>query len=70
MVLTTGPTLQEKIVLSVCRDFDHIGFLCRKGLIPADLIVETYNRNIVDMWERLERFITEWRKQRQDEDYF
>ena len=60
----------EKKALAVCRDFDHIGFLCRKGLIPVDLVVETYNRNIVDMWNRLERFVTQWRQQRSDEDYF
>jgi hypothetical protein len=60
----------EKKALAVCRDFDNIGFLCRKGLIPVDLVVETYNRNIVDMWNRLERFVTQWRQQRSDEDYF
>jgi hypothetical protein len=60
----------REIALAVCRDFDHIGYLCRKGLIPVDLIVETYNRNILDMWNRLERFIIQWRKQIKDEDYF
>jgi hypothetical protein len=31
---------------SICRDFDNIGFLCRKGLLPADIITETYRRNM------------------------
>lgn len=60
----------EKRALAICRDFDHIGFLCRKNLIPVDLVVETYNRNILDMWNRLERFIVQWREQRRDADYF
>ncbi len=64
------PPENKKKALAVCRDFDHIGFLCRKGLVPVDLVVETYNRNIVDMWNRLERFILQWRQQRNDEDYF
>lgn len=59
----------ESRVLGICRDFDHIGFLCRKELIPVDLVVETYNRNILDMWNRLEYFVTRWREQRDDEDY-
>jgi hypothetical protein len=60
----------EREALAICRDFDHIGFLCRHGLIPVDLVAETYNHNIVDMWNRLQRFVTEWRDQRGDEDYF
>ena len=59
-----------KKALAVCRDFDHIGYICRNGLVPVSLVVETYNRNIVDMWNRLERFVVQWRQQRQDEDYF
>ena len=60
----------EKRALAVCRDFDHIGYLCRKGMIPLDFVVETYNRNIVDMWSRLKRFIDQWRHHRKDKDYF
>jgi hypothetical protein len=60
----------ESRVLDICRDFDHIGYLCRKELIPVDLVVETYNRNILDMWNRLEEFINMWRQQRNDDDYF
>jgi hypothetical protein len=56
--------------LAICRDFDHIGFLCRRGLIPTSLVVETYNRNILEMWHRLERFVVQWRQERRDEDYF
>jgi hypothetical protein len=64
------PAEDQKKALAICRDFDHIGFLCRKGLVPVDLVVETYNRNIVDMWDRLERFIIQWRQETRDKDYF
>jgi hypothetical protein len=69
---TSWPLSPEDEVraLSVCRDVDHIGFLCRCGLIPTKLVVETYNRNIVEMWDRLERFVVQWRQARHDEDYF
>ncbi len=55
---------------SVCRDFDHIGLLCRKDLLPREIIAETYNRNILDMWKRLERFVKQWRVEKKDEDYY
>jgi hypothetical protein len=64
------PSEVDTRALAVCRDFDHIGFLCRRGLIPTSLVVETYNRNIVEMWDRLERFIGQWRQERRDDDYF
>jgi hypothetical protein len=56
--------------LRICRDFDHIGFLCRKGLIPTDLVTETYNRNIVEMWQKLESLINKRRTLQKDIDYF
>ena len=57
-------------VRAICRDFDSIGLLCRHGLLPVSIVAETYNRNILDMWNRLEPIITEWRQTLGDEDYY
>ena len=53
-------------VQAICRDFDGIGVLCRKGLLPAEIIVETYSRNILDMWERLKPSVEELRQAMND----
>lgn len=57
-------------VRNICRDFDNIGLLCRKGLLPTDIIVETYSRNILDMWERLKPSIDELRQRTNDPYYY
>lgn len=57
-------------VRAICRDFDTIGLLCRKGLLPTEIIIETYNRNITEMWTRLKPSIDELRKSANDDDYF
>jgi uncharacterized protein DUF4760 len=54
----------------ICRDFDHIGLLCRKGLLPKKVIIQTYSRNILEMWGQLKPVIDQFRKETQDEDYF
>ena len=53
-------------VQAICRDFDGIGLLCRKGLLPAEIVVETYSRNILDMWEHLKPYIDEIRQEKKD----
>lgn len=69
---TTGPLNEDddQKAREICRDFDHIGLLCRQGLLPMDVIAETYGRNIVDMWNRLGRFVANWRKESEDPVYF
>ena len=57
-------------VRSICRDFDHIGLLCRKGLLPKKIIIRTYNRNILEVWGQLKPIIDQFRKETQDKDYF
>src|SRR5882757_299642 len=57
-------------VRRIGRDFDHIGLLCRKGLLPADIIATTYNRNITSMWSGLNQTIMELRINEGDDDYF
>jgi hypothetical protein len=57
-------------VRAICRDFDNIGLLCRHGLLPVSIVAETYNRNILDMWNRLEPIIVEWRQTLGDADYY
>ena len=54
----------------ICRDFDHIGLLCRKGLLPTNIIIRTYNRNILEIWGQLKPVIDQFRKEAQDKDYF
>ena len=56
-------------VRAICRDFDSIGLLCRKGLLPTNIIAETYSRNILEMWQRLKPSIDELR-QANDPYYF
>ena len=56
-------------VRSICRDFEAIGLLCRKGLLPTDIIAETYSRNILEMWQRLKPSVDELR-QTNDPYYF
>ena len=48
-------------VRAICRDFDNIGLLCRKGLLPTEIITETYSRNILDMWKCLKPSVEEFR---------
>lgn len=67
----TKPLSAENLdrVRSICRDFETVGLLCRKGLLPIDIIVETYSRNILEMWPRLKPSIDELR-QAKDPYYF
>ncbi|MBI3244101.1 MAG: DUF4760 domain-containing protein [Chloroflexi bacterium] len=64
-----SPENTEKLH-AICRDFDNIGLLCRHKLLPANIVAETYNRNILDMWKRLKPFILGWRQMLGDEDYY
>ena len=57
-------------VRRIGRDFDHIGLLCRKRLLPADIIATTYNRNITAMWNELQQTINDLRIKDKDRDYF
>ena len=57
-------------VRAVCRDFDNIGLLCRKRLLPTDIIAETYSRNILEMWRQLQPSIDELRQATNDPYYF
>lgn len=57
-------------VRAICRDFDFIGLLCRKGLLPTEIITETYSRNILEMWDRLRPSVEELRQTAHDPYYY
>jgi len=57
-------------VISLCRQFDHLGLLCRRGLLPKMLVAETYARNIVDMWNALQPEVFWLREKLNDEDRY
>jgi hypothetical protein len=52
----------DKRLRTICRDFDHIGMLCRHGLLPTPIVTESYYKNIIEMWEHLEPTIKQWRE--------
>jgi hypothetical protein len=41
-------------VREICKAFDHIGLLCRHGLVPAEVVVSHYTGLVLDMWQLLE----------------
>ncbi len=64
-----GEAAKQKVG-RIARDFDHIGLLCRNGLLPAEIIATTYARNIKTMWMLLKPEITNLRGEVSDDDYF
>ena len=57
-------------IREICRPLDYIGLLCRHGLLPVDTVIETYHRNIVDMWNHVQPLVVQWRQGQSGEDYY
>jgi len=54
----------------VCFNFDIVGLLIRKRMLPADMVVDNWNVSIRTFWPIIEPMVKEYRKEREAPEFW